>query len=76
MAETKENNSRSKAEAFQIGVTVLIILASLTVGEYFLGSIASVWAAPLWLIALVKAFFIIRDYMHLPRLFSGDEEAH
>jgi hypothetical protein len=48
----------------------------LTVGEYFLGSIAPVWAAPLWGIALIKAFFIVREYMHLSRLFAEGEEVH
>jgi hypothetical protein len=76
MTEKIENKSKTKAEAFQIGLTVLILLGSLTVGEYFLGSIAPVWAAPLWGIALIKAFFIVREYMHLSRLFAEGEEVH
>ena len=27
-------------------------------------------------IALLKAFFIVRDYMHLGRVFASDEESH
>lgn len=69
------NGNETKKEAYRIGIAVFIILAALTIGEFFIGSIAPVWAAPLWLIAVTKAFFIVRDYMHLPRLFEG-EEAH
>lgn len=63
-------------EAYRVGVGVMILLAVLTIGEYFLGSIASAWWAPLMLIALVKAFFVLRDYMHVGRLFSEEEESH
>ena len=50
-------------------------LAALTLGEFWIGSIASAWWAPLLGIAIIKAFFVIRDYMHLPRLFSGEGDA-
>lgn len=76
MTEKIENKNETKAEAFQIGVTVMILLGSLTIGEYFLGSIAPVWAAPLWAIALIKTFFIVREYMHISRLFTEGEEVH
>lgn len=77
MVENNKNEENGKKrEAYRVGVAVLIILAALTIGEYLLGSIAPVWAAPLWLIALIKAFFIVRDYMHLPRLFAEGEEAN
>lgn len=72
MVETKPNG---KNELFRLGLTVFILLAALTIGEYFIGSIAVGWIAPLFLIALVKAGLIVRDYMHISRLFSGDEEA-
>jgi len=63
-----------KKEAFRIGASVLILLAVLTVGEFWIGSIASAWWAPLLIVALLKAFLAVRDYMHLPRLFAGEEE--
>jgi hypothetical protein len=63
-----------KKLAYRVGLTVLIMLAVLTVGEFFIGYVASIWWAPLIGIALVKAFFIIRDYMHIGRLFAADEE--
>jgi hypothetical protein len=68
-------NSRKK-ELFRAGLVVFFLLAILTVGEFLLGAIAVGWAAPLFGIAILKAALIIRDYMHLPRLFSGDEESH
>lgn len=63
-----------KATAYRIGAAVMILLIVLTIGEFFLGKIAVGWSWPLWGIALIKAFFIIRDYMHLPRLFGEGEE--
>lgn len=55
------------------GITVLILLAVMTIGEYFIGAVASIWWAPLLAIATLKAFFIVRDYMHIGRLFATDE---
>lgn len=65
-----------RKDAYRAGIVIMILLGVLTIGEYFLGAVASAWWAPLILIALIKAYFIIRDYMHLPRLFSGEEESH
>jgi hypothetical protein len=63
-----------KAAAYRVGLSVLILLLVLTIGEFFLGKIAVGWTWPLWGIAVIKAFFIVRDYMHLPRLFEEGEE--
>jgi TM2 domain-containing membrane protein YozV len=68
-------NSRKK-ELFRAGLVVFFLLAILTIGEFMLGAIAVGWAAPLFGIAFLKAALILRDYMHLPRLFAGDEESH
>lgn len=65
-----------KKQAYRNGAAVLLILGVATIGEYFIGSVASIWWAPLMGIALFKAFFIIRDYMHLARLFASEEEGH
>jgi hypothetical protein len=59
--------------AYRIGWTVLLLLSILTIGEFFIGSIASAWWAVLLGVALLKAFFIVRDYMHIGRLFSEEE---
>ena len=65
-----------KKRDYQIGVSVLVLLALLTVGEYLLGAIVPVWWTPLLGIAALKAFFVVRDYMHISRLFAADEEIH
>ncbi len=65
-------NEERKQTALQIGVTVLIMLSALTIGEFFIGLYASSWWAPLMAVALLKAFFIVRDYMHLGRVFAGE----
>ena len=74
-----ENSSEldeSKKRDFNTGLVVLMLLAVLTVGEYMIGSIASTWFAPLMLVALLKAFYIVRDYMHISEVFEGEEEVH
>jgi hypothetical protein len=63
-----------KKLAYRIGDTVLILLVSLTIGEYFIGKYAPYWWAPLLAIALLKAFFVVRDFMHIGRVFAGEEE--
>ncbi len=69
-------DENKKLEAFQIGLSVITLLAVFTIGEYLLGVIAIDWWMPLLAIALIKSFFVIRDYMHLPRLFAAEEESH
>jgi len=63
-----------KKEAYQKGFAIIILLAVLSVIEFTIGMLASAWWVPLMLIALVKAFFVVRDYMHIGRVFAGDEE--
>jgi hypothetical protein len=63
-----------KKIAYRIGDTVLILLAALTIGEYFIGKYAPYWWTPLLIIAAIKAFFVVRDFMHVGRVFAGEEE--
>jgi len=77
MEETMDSNmEEKKRDAFRVGFGVLLLLAVFTIGEYWVGAVASSWWAPLLFIAILKAFLVVRDYMHLPRLFAGGEEAH
>jgi len=83
MTDTKVQSSSNddelaakRNESYRIGIVVLILLGVFTIGEYWLGSIAIGWWAPVVAIAVLKAALVIRDYMHIGRLFSGDEEAH
>jgi len=63
-----------KKQAYGIGLSVFILLGFLTIGEFFLGSIAASWWVPLLGVAVLKAFFVVRDYMHIGRLFAMVEE--
>ncbi len=65
-----------KKQAFNLGLSVFLLLAIMTVGEYFVGAYAPVWWAPLLAIATLKAFLIVRDYMHIGRVFAADDEEH
>jgi Prokaryotic Cytochrome C oxidase subunit IV len=65
-----------KKEAYQKGIAIIILLAVLSAIEFTIGVLASAWWVPLMLIALVKAFFVVRDYMHIGRAFAGDEETN
>jgi cytochrome c oxidase subunit IV len=62
-----------KKQAYRKGAIILLMLAVLSVGEYLIGYYASLWWAPILAIALLKAFLIVRDYMHIGRLFAGSE---
>ena len=63
-----------KSQAFRVGVVVLILLISLTIGEFLIGAFTEgLWTA-LLAFALIKAFFVVRDYMHISRVFASEEE--
>ena len=69
-----EQLETSKKEKFSVGVTVLILLAVLTIGEFGIASVGRNLGTILMLVALLKTFFVVRDYMHIGRLFSEEEE--
>ena len=62
-----------KKQAYKLGVTVLIILAVLTMIEFTVASFKFNWTWLFFGIAILKAWFVIRNYMHLPRLFNEEE---
>ena len=62
-----------KKQAYQMGVFVLIILAVLTIGEFFIAIVGAPWYSILIGIALLKAYYVVTNYMHLPRLFADEE---
>ncbi len=66
-------HKKTKAAAYRASITVALILAALTVIEYFA---ALVWpfASILLLLGLFKAFFVVNNYMHISRLWSPEEE--
>ena len=69
---SKPQNRRK--EALYVGLWVFIMLGVLTFGEYLVGVIAPPWGNLLLLVALFKAFWVIKDYMHVGRAFGPDEE--
>jgi hypothetical protein len=73
----EENGKRmneKKAAALRLGWITMLILAALTVVEYFvsiyLGSLVL-----LFIIVVVKAAVIIQNFMHISRLWR-EEESH
>jgi hypothetical protein len=66
--------NESKAAAYRLGFTTLLILAVLTAVEYFIGVSMSNPATALFVIALVKAAVVVQNFMHVYRLWR--EESH
>lgn len=69
-------DEEKKKYAYRVGVVVLILLVTFTIGEFFIGMVAPAWGGVLLIIATLKAFFVVRDYMHLGRLFQPEDEVH
>jgi hypothetical protein len=66
-----------KKDKYMIGVTVMIILLVLTLGEYMLGVVGATtgsWIFVLLLIATLKAYMVAREYMHISKVFVPQEE--
>lgn len=66
--------SERKAAAYRLGIITLIILAVLTLVEFWV-SISLNSAVLLFIIALIKTAFIIQNFMHVSRLWR-EEEGH
>lgn len=64
-----------KKLAFKTGITILIILGVLTIIEFTAAKLNFNWTGLLFGIAIIKAWFVLQNYMHLPRLFK-EEEGH
>jgi hypothetical protein len=65
-------------QALKTGTVVIIILLTFTALEFFVGVYLKLWwgGVLLLIIGALKSFFVIRDYMHIGRLFVGDKETH
>ena len=66
----------SRKEALYTGIWILLMLAILTAGEYMVGVIAPPWGSILIYVAAFKAYWVIKDFMHIGRLFDSEEESH
>jgi len=67
-----------KKQILRNGTAVILLLVFLTMAEFLIGAYVKIWwgAAFLLGIAALKSFFVIRDYMHVGRVFASDEEVH
>lgn len=76
MAQISENESvnRGKKAAYRQGAIVFLVLAVLTIVEFYIAQVSGGRAVPLLLIALIKAALIVYYFMHIYRLWR--EEKH
>ena len=63
-----------KKKAYEKGLAVFILLVFLSIGEFLLGVYAGIWWWPILGVAIIKAFFVVRDYMHVGRVMGLEEE--
>lgn len=68
------NQNESKQQELTQGVGIFLVLAVLTVVEYFIGTRSPI-PAIMWLLALVKAGLVLWFFMHIKRAFS-DQGGH
>jgi cytochrome c oxidase subunit IV len=62
-----------KAAAYRQGVIIFVVLAVLTVLEFFVSSYFNGSAVMLFIIALLKAGLIVNFFMHIYRLWRTEE---
>lgn len=67
--------NEKKAAAYRLGLITLLLMAVLTIVEFFvsiyLGSLVL-----LFIIAVIKAAIIVQNFMHISRLWRVGEENH
>lgn len=63
-----------KKDKYMIGLTIAIVLFVLTIGEFMLAEAGANWVEIFLMIAAIKAFLVVRDYMHIKRVFVSEEE--
>ncbi|HUF39761.1 MAG TPA: cytochrome C oxidase subunit IV family protein [Anaerolineales bacterium] len=70
-----EEETKTKKADYSVNWLVFWALVILTIGEYYLGVASDGGAFGFMVIfALLKALFIIYNYMNWPRLFGRGEE--
>lgn len=63
-----------KKSAYLLGLYILIALAVFTAIEYYVSFLATTAIVALFIMALIKAWLILKYYMHVSTLWS--EEGH
>jgi len=69
-----ETPEKLRSKRYRLGVNVLIVLGLLTVVEYVASRFGVTFVWVFIFIALIKAFLVLRDYMHIGRLFKEEEQ--
>ena len=64
--------SERKSAAYRLGLVTLAILAVLTIVEFFVAVYVESLIL-LFIIAIVKAAIIVRNFMHIARLWREEE---
>jgi caa(3)-type oxidase subunit IV len=67
----ENNQNESKQQELAQGVGIFVVLALLTLIEYFLGT-HNAPTLMMWIIALVKAGLVIWFFMHIKRAFKEE----
>ena len=67
-------DKKKKKAAYEKGIILLVWLAVLSIAELWFALMDLPWWSVLVVIALIKAWLVVRDYMHIGRLFYGEEE--
>jgi hypothetical protein len=70
MSQTTKNGKRSAA--YRLSTTIALILAVATILEYFV-AVYYPNTALLFLLAMVKAYFVLRFFMSVQRLWTPEE---
>lgn len=65
-------HKKTKSAALRTSIIVALVLALLTVIEYFVALVYS-GAAVLMLLGLAKAYLVVNFYMHISRLWTAEE---
>ena len=67
-------DKKKKKAAYEKGIIILVWLAVLSIAELWFALMELPWWSILVVIALTKAVLVVRDYMHIGRVFYGEEE--
>jgi cytochrome c oxidase subunit IV len=67
-------DAKKKNATYENGIIIFVWLAVLSIAELWFALMELPWWSILIVIALIKAVLVVRDYMHIGRLFYGEEE--
>lgn len=74
MSERKQKTAKPKAGIYRTGYVVAIILAVVTVVEFYIATHFNSFAI-MMVLGVLKAYFVVNYFMHIKSLWS-EEESH